>query len=325
MAPAPAASANYKTDKRVNIDDALASFASGSVGGLVCKCLTAPLSRLTILLQVQGAREQLRPAFSIAGTEKVPLHNPLTATVVDLIKKEGMASFWKGNWTSIVHKAGAQGVNYFVFEWSKNQLRCIWSNENDPGFIARTAAGFFSGMVSLTIVYPLDIVRTRLACDTSAYHLNSGSGIIARTLLKMWKEEGTRAFLNGLPCTLLCQGLNVGLCFGIYESMNTRFLQNGETRTGIAETLGCGAVTGLIASSIVHPLDLIRRRQQLCNKYSQYNAMEIASQIVRKEGMVGLYRGLSPELVKVMPTVGLNFYIYEFVRQEVFRMKVNPR
>lgn len=312
---------NYKTDKQVNFNDAFISFASGMTSGLVCKSLTAPLSRLTILLQVQGAKEELRNG-GLKASEKLPLNRPLTKTIQDLIQKEGITSFWKGNWTSIIHKAGATGVNYFTFEWSKNQLRPMWKSESDPGFLARTTAGFISGATSLAVAYPLDLVRTRLACDATSYHLKPGSNVIVGTLTRIYKEEGSRAFLHGLPCTMMCQGINIGLCFGIYETLNTSMLRNGATRTSMAETMGCGALTGLIASSIVHPFDLIRRRQQMCGKDTIYR---IAQHIISKDGMRGLYRGLTPELAKVMPSVGLNFYIYEFVRQEIFRVKVNPR
>lgn len=319
----------YKTDKQVNFNDAAVSFSSGLTSGLVCKCLTAPLSRLTILLQVEGAQQQPSNAAGTGSRASVPLSRPLSTTVAELMKKEGITSFWKGNWTSIIHKSGAQGVNYFVFEWSKNFLRPIWRvPDRDPGFLARALAGFMSGATALAVAYPLDLVRTRLACDPSSYHLDrvGRNNVIFGTLSKIWRQEGATAFLNGLPCTLLCQGLNVGLCFGIYETMNVSMLKTGQTRTGVLETMGCGAITGLIASSCVHPLDLIRRRQQLGGGSGMSRSiLEIGSGIVKSQGIRGLYRGLMPELFKVMPSVGLNFYIYEFVRQEVFKMKVNPR
>ena len=72
----------------MNFNDAFVSFAAGMTSGMVCKCLTAPLSRLTILMQVEGAKE-------LAGEATVRLHQPLHTRVSELIKKEGLTSFWK--------------------------------------------------------------------------------------------------------------------------------------------------------------------------------------------------------------------------------------
>ena len=208
-------------------------------------------------------------------------------------------------------------------------------SDTDPGFFARTAAGFAAGSLSLGLAYPFDIVRTRLACDKSNYVIENlkasadkrQTSLIWSSMRQLYRQEGIKALTRGLPCTMLCQGLNIGLNFGIYETLNTNMLRGNETRTGFGETLLCGAVAGMTASTIVQPLDLIRRRQQISagTASSNQTVWMITKDIVSTKGWRGLYRGLGPELCKVAPAVGLNFWIYEFVRQEVFQAKINPR
>lgn len=90
--------------------------------------------------------------------------------------------------------------------------------------------------------------------------------------------------------------------------------------------MGCGAVAGITASSLVQPLDLIRRRQQMSTGVEAGRSVwGWVKKIFFERGMRGFYRGLVPELLKVAPAVGLNFYIYEWMRQEVFQSKVHPR
>ncbi|CAD7959219.1 unnamed protein product [Amoebophrya sp. A120] len=366
-------SSKYKETKRVDASDFGKSVASGAVSGFAVKTLTAPLSRMTILLQVtpptaagvpRGAATcatgkqlptspiltgtnpsssstsglnkptsvKLGPATS-AGTTIVQQKPGSTTNFVptgslDLLRKvvqqEGVTSFWKGNWTSILHKGLLTGLNYGLFETIKNSLRPIWRSDTDPGFLARTAAGFLASSVSLTIAYPFDLMRTRLACEQRNYHLSVPTGQqwlgVYRDVVK---TEGPRALVRGLPCTLLCQGLNVGLNFGIYETLNVYLLREQHTRTTFLETMGCGAVAGITASTLVQPLDLIRRRQQMSNE--SWTVLQWGRHVVQSHGLRGLYRGLVPELLKVAPAVGLNFYIYEWMRQEVFQTKVHPR
>ncbi len=106
-------------------------------------------------------------------------------------------------------------------------------------------------------------------------------------------------------------------------------LKKGETRTSFWQTFVCGSVAGVVASSTIHPLDMIRRRQQLAGSGTKGIGSqpwwEVGRGIVRQKGVAGLYAGLLPELCKVVPAVTANFYTYEFMRQEVFKAHVAPR
>ena len=43
-------------------------------------------------------------------------------------------------------------------------------------------------------------------------------------------------------------------------------------------------------------------------------ARQQASSVLQKEGLTGLYRGLTPELMKVVPMVGTMFLVYEVAK-----------
>jgi hypothetical protein len=90
-------------------------------------------------------------------------------------QREGLLSFWRGNWTSIIHKSACTGINYFLFEIFKTRVfGNYWVGDKDPGFWVRTASGFCASTVSLTASYPFDITRTLLACEGSG---NSFEGL----------------------------------------------------------------------------------------------------------------------------------------------------
>jgi hypothetical protein len=82
---------------------------------------------------------------------------------------------------------------------------------------------------------------------------------IISTLCKLYEKEGSAVFTRGLVCTWLCQGINIGLNFGIYETICANSLTFNDTTNNAFDCLIAGATSGCIASSIVHPLDLIRR------------------------------------------------------------------
>jgi solute carrier family 25 phosphate transporter 23/24/25/41 len=152
-------------------------------------------------------------------------------------------------------------------------------------------------------------------------------------------KEGGSALYKGMSTTLMCQGSNIAINFAIYETLQVniieiekKLLKNlfgreadpNKQRGSWLSSLMCGAVSGCVGSLSIFPLDLIRRRQQ-ANPGQKVSAMHVFNQIVKTEGWRGLYRGIAPELVKVVPAVGINFYAYELIRQEILGVKVAPR
>ncbi|KAJ3700836.1 hypothetical protein LUZ61_004541 [Rhynchospora tenuis] len=83
-----------------------------------------------------------------------------------------------------------------------------------------------------------------------------------------------------------------------------------------------GASSGVIAAVFVCPLDLVKTRLQvhgLRNPPPTNGSYIIASleQIVKNEGIVGLYRGLSPTILALLPTWAVYFTVYDKLKHEL--------
>jgi len=317
-------------------------FVAGAVAGGTVKTFTAPLSRSTILLQTAG-HGSLQKANAAAGSVGRPSVPRLAVNYLRYVRStEGVLAFWKGNGTSILQKMATTGSNYLVYDHLKIVFRPLWRSETDVGFGARLAAGSLAGALNVTAAYPLDVVRTNIASSSKrAVGGESWAGIF-ETVRLLNAAHGWRAFARGLPATQLCQGTNIGLHFGIYETLNTNvhcqrafadfcgtplarrrsgLERERGPRASFAYSMVCGSFAGLIASTLVQPLDLVRRRQQLLDgKDAGRPFWHVARSLVAAGGPSALYRGLAPELCKVclFPASGLNFYVYELVRQDVF-------
>lgn len=86
-----------------------------------------------------------------------------------------------------------------------------------------------------------------------------------------------------------------------------------------------GAISGILASSIMFPVDVIKRRMQMMG-IAKHHVEELAKEgrstpwgeatyLMRHEGIKGFYRGLSAELMKIIPTVAVTFWTYEFLKR----------
>lgn len=72
-------------------------------------------------------------------------------------------------------------------------------------------------------------------------------------------------------------------------------------------------LSGLTASTISYPLEVARKRLMvgaLQGKCPPHMAAAL-SEVVREEGLMGLYRGWGASCLKVMPSSGITWMFYE--------------
>ncbi|RXH93748.1 hypothetical protein DVH24_014324 [Malus domestica] len=88
--------------------------------------------------------------------------------------------------------------------------------------------------------------------------------------------------------------------------------------------LGAGACAGIIAMSATYPMDMVRGRitVQTENSPFQYRGMFHAlSTVLREEGPRALYKGWLPSVIGVVPYVGLNFAVYESLKDWLIKSR----
>ena len=70
-----------------------------------------------------------------------------------------------------------------------------------------------------------------------------------------------------------------------------------------------------MSALVTFPFDTVRRRMQIQNLHiapeDRLSAGQQIRNIMTREGVRGIYRGLPPELLKVVPMVGTMFLVYE--------------
>jgi solute carrier family 25 phosphate transporter 23/24/25/41 len=226
--------------KTVDIDNksfnVMASLISGAIAGGSSKTCTAPFSRLTILLQVSNASD--RPNAGVFRT----LNN--------IYQTEGLASLWRGNCTAVIQKFPAAAMSYYAFEKAKIGLSPYWLDDKQPGSAVRFAAGFAAGTASTTVTYPLDLVRTTLAANSDPSSASYRAGI-GGTIGNIVRQGGLKSLFRGYGTSVICQGINLSLNFGIYESVQSIFFlkdQEKSKRTGLIGTLMVAPLTGNVLS-----------------------------------------------------------------------------
>ncbi len=202
------------------------------------------------------------------------------------------------------------------------------SLSGDDGTLAshKFLAGAIAGTVAVTACYPLDLVRTRLTTQFEGHEHYRGIGDAFK---QIYRQEGPIGFYSGIGPTMLVAVPNFAISYSVYGTLKEYTLdddlfynlrkidaESGEPKIGFILTVLCGACSGSLATLITFPMDTIRRRMQIQNLHvdpaKRMSSGEQLMRLIRHEGLGSLYRGLTPELLKVIPMVGTMFTVYEW-------------
>lgn len=191
----------------------------------------------------------------------------------------------------------------------------IGDNPN-PGFMRTLAAGALTGMTASTICYPLDLVRSVLSVQTTTANY-TGIGHAMRCIVA---ADGFRGLYRGLSPTLMGIAPYVAINMAVFDTLKRRFMPARDHPYFTPINLCLGATAGFVAVTFTYPTDLIRRRMQLVGMKGGHDLPQYRStwhcvtETVKSEGVRGMYKGLVPCFLKVMPSMAIAFASYEFLR-----------
>jgi solute carrier family 25 thiamine pyrophosphate transporter 19 len=268
---------------------------SGAISGGVARGVTAPLDTLKIRLQLQT--QNFRQSPSVFRVAK------------DLFLNEGPFAFWKGNVPAEILYVLYGAIQFASYSYLNRTIGQL-SNDYNVQFsttIHSLVTGMGSGIVSTTASYPFDLLRTRLAANSTKRFLSMTGAV-----KDIMKNEGIIGIFSGIKPAMLSISLNTGFMFATYEKAReySRLFPHIPFIEGI-----CGFIAGAAAKGLTFPLDTIRKRCQMyaVNNNNQIaSAMELGKTILLKEGPLGFYRGFAVSVLKTAPTSAISMWMYEY-------------
>lgn len=202
------------------------------------------------------------------------------------------------------------------------------------------------GMTAATLTAPLDVLKTRLQSDfyqaqlkaaraaqagtmnplrTVAYHFNETVSILG----SVYRQEGPRALFRGLGPNLV----------GVIPARSINFFTYGNGKRLIGEHLNGGkdsawvhlsaaALAGIVTSTATNPIWMVKTRLQLdknmaiesggVTKRRYKNSLDCIRQILRDEGLRGLYKGMSASYLGVAEST-MHWMLYEQIKRALAR------
>ena len=193
---------------------------------------------------------------------------------------------------------------------------------------ADAAAGAAAGAVSRLVLGPLDVVKIRLQVQLeSGWNLGAPGAPkyrgMGHALATIFREEGLRGLWRGTVPGLLLTAPYCAVQFVALQQFRALAQARGlDDRKDLAVPLAFagGAVAGVAATCASYPFDVLRTTLAVQGEPAVYAGPVAAARgIVRRRGLPGLYAGLGPTLVGIVPYAAIQFGLYDFFKRTAAR------
>ena len=185
-------------------------------------------------------------------------------------------------------------------------------------WLSTLGAGGVAGAASRTCVAPLE----RLKILFQVQGISAGSeplrhtGIL-RSLRELVAKDGVSGLWkgNGLNCLRVIP--SSAIQFASYALYKQLFFGDDDGRAALApwQHMAAGGLAGATSTACTYPIDLMRARRTVDFRGEvDAGLAQNTRNLVRVEGVRGLYRGLVPSLCGIIPYIGIDFAIFDVAK-----------
>ncbi|KAJ2994751.1 ADP/ATP carrier protein [Globomyces sp. JEL0801] len=161
--------------------------------------------------------------------------------------------------------------------------------------LSDATSGALGSVLANTIVFPLDVIKTRMQVQTKEIthaHYHSTTDAV----LKIVKHEGIAGLYVGLGSGLVGTLVSSFSYFYIYSTIRGGYSKSIKFQPiSTAMELFLGAAAGALCQFIVLPIGIVTTRQQ--TNLERLSVMDTVRKIIKEEGVKELWKGLQASLV----------------------------
>lgn len=264
---------------------------SGAIAGAVSRTAVAPLETIRTHLMVGSSGKSMTEIFN------------------HIMQNEGWQGLFRGNGVNVIRVAPSKAIELFAYDTVKKFLTPKPGEPPRIPFSVSPVAGAAAGVCSTLCTYPLELLKTRMTIQRGVYDN------LVDAFIKIIQEEGPQELYRGLTPSLIGVVPYAAANYYAYETLRKLYRKlTKKQQIGNLATLFIGSAAGAIASSATFPLEVARKQMQvgaLSGRQVYNNLFHALSSILEKEGMPGLYKGLGPSCMKLVPAAGISFMCYE--------------
>ncbi|CAK37004.1 hypothetical protein CBS63078_208 [Aspergillus niger] len=275
------------------------SAVAGATGAVLANALVYPLDLVKTKLQVQVKTNDAKDENS----ETVHYKSTLDA-ITKIVEKEGVEGLYSGIVGSLI---GVASTNFAYFYWY-TVVRAFYMASNKvpkpPGTAIELSLGAVAGAVAQIFTIPVAVITTRQQTQAK----NERKGLIETGKEIVDSEDGWTGLWRGLKASLILV-VNPAITYGAYQRLKD-IIFPGKNSLKPWEAFLLGALSKALATIATQPLIVakvgLQSRPPPSREGKPFKTFgEVMRYIVQNEGLLSLFKGIGPQIMKGLLVQGL--------------------
>jgi len=250
--------------------------------------------------------EYVKTQLQLYGRQVPPKYTGVVDCVKKTAKNHGFRGFYRGLSALLYGTIPKIAIRFGTFETLSNHVKQGDKLTSTEGFLCGLGAGVTEATLAGCFV---QTVKTKFIHDQTQ-QVPKYRGFV-HGVTTIIRQEGIRGVYQGWSATVLKQGTNQAIRFGLVNTFSKWYTQQTNREVSIPVKGVFGAVAGGISVLCNNPLDVIKTRMQGLEAKKYNGLVHCAKKVYREEGWKAFYKGTAPRLVRVCSDVALVFMFYD--------------
>jgi len=280
-------------------------FVAGSLGATASVYVGQPLDTLKVKMQTFP---QLYPNLSTCFKQT--------------LAKEGVVrGLYAGTLPSLAANVAENSILFAAYGACQKLVASSLAGGcrvEDLSVVHNGLSGFLAAFWSSLALCPTELVKCRLQAMRESVTSQGkqapriGPYQLTRQILR---EDGVPGLFRGLTATFTREMPGYFFFFLAYEATRGLLAAPGQSKEDIGplRTVVAGGCAGVTLWTLIFPADVVKSRLQVSG--SSTPMLVMMSQIYRQEGLLALYNGLGPTVIRTFPATGALFLAYEYSKK----------
>lgn len=266
------------------------------------------------------------------SNNSIPKYQSSFHALAQIYRTQGFASLYRGCHISLFSSV-AWSIYFFFYERAKQRYSKEFISTHPELYRILVAAE--AAVISKVITNPMWVIKTRIMLQRNSKYWY---GETLEAVKKIWKVDGAKGYFSGLvPGLVLC--LNGAFQLYCYELLKEVLQSQDSTQ----KTALAGGSSKVLSTLLLYPMQTVMIRLQ----QEQYSAsIGVGSANIKQSnlgnrffegfrdcvtktyinmGMKGFYRGISIQLLRIVPNNALFFVVYEWMYKRSYALLTRQR
>ncbi|KAI5460079.1 mitochondrial carrier domain-containing protein [Mariannaea sp. PMI_226] len=276
---------------------------AGATGAVLANALVYPLDIVKTRLQVQVKPSAANGSASATSDADEPHYNSTWDAITRIVADDGLVGLYAGMNGALL---GVASTNFAYFYWY-SIVRTLYNKSAkgaQPGTLVELSLGAIAGAIAQLCTIPVAVVTTRQQTAKKGER----KGIFATAKEVIDGPDGVSGLWRGLKASLVLV-VNPAITYGAYERLKDIFFP-GKTSLKPWEAFALGAMSKALATIATQPLIVAKVGLQskpppVRNGKPFKSFIEVMKFIIEHEGLLGLFKGIGPQITKGLLVQGI--------------------